>query len=163
MQRRRIFRSLNEIKDAKGAVHRIRASAWRSADAWRAPESKAALRFAYGLTGSPTVYVLGLTVVILVLLILIGPVILSVLHLQRFFQGAAPWLLIAAALMASATAGREFRHQQRRAIQTLLEQHLCPVCAYDLGGIPSNRESGLTTCPECGAAWRIGEPPGPVS
>jgi hypothetical protein len=30
----------------------------------------------------------------------------------------------------------------------------CSACHYDLRGIPSG-EDGLTTCPECSAAWRM--------
>lgn len=46
-------------------------------------------------------------------------------------------------------AGRE---RCERAARQMLRCALCPSCAYDLLGTPRD-ESGLTTCPECGAAW----------
>lgn len=36
----------------------------------------------------------------------------------------------------------------------LLAERLCPSCAYDLVNTPRDPD-GLTTCPECGAAWRV--------
>lgn len=38
----------------------------------------------------------------------------------------------------------------------LAECRLCPVCGYDLIGLPTQPD-GCLVCPECGAAWRVGE------
>jgi hypothetical protein len=41
--------------------------------------------------------------------------------------------------------------------RTLLSEHRCPSCAYDLAGL--NPQDGLTVCPECLSAWRLPESP----
>jgi hypothetical protein len=38
----------------------------------------------------------------------------------------------------------------------MAECRLCLCCGYDLGAL-SPEEDGATVCPECGAAWQIGE------
>ena len=42
-------------------------------------------------------------------------------------------------------------------IDTLRGHARCPACIYDLAGCPVAEEDGCTVCPECGAAWRLGE------
>lgn len=37
---------------------------------------------------------------------------------------------------------------------------LCWSCGYDLRGMTPDPD-GCTVCPECGAAWRLPDPPGP--
>ncbi len=32
---------------------------------------------------------------------------------------------------------------------------VCGACGYALAGLRAEEESGLTVCPECGAAWRL--------
>lgn len=40
------------------------------------------------------------------------------------------------------------------AVAPFLARRRCPSCAYDLSETPPDPD-GCTTCPECGAAWRI--------
>lgn len=40
------------------------------------------------------------------------------------------------------------------AVNPFLARRRCPSCAYDLADTPPDPD-GCTTCPECGAAWRI--------
>lgn len=39
----------------------------------------------------------------------------------------------------------------------MLRRRLCPSCSGDLGNETEQPAKGLTTCPECGATWRLGE------
>ncbi len=49
------------------------------------------------------------------------------------------------------------RWQRRRTIiSAMLAERRCPSCAYDLTNSEAD-ERGLTTCPECGAAWIVPE------
>ncbi len=41
-------------------------------------------------------------------------------------------------------------------IHSMLLEHRCPSCAYDLSATSPDPD-GCTTCPECGAAWRMPE------
>ena len=40
----------------------------------------------------------------------------------------------------------------------LLAHGKCPWCLYDLSGSVAD-EGGLTTCPECGGVWKMGDVP----
>lgn len=42
----------------------------------------------------------------------------------------------------------------------LLRRGRCPGCGYRLWELPREAD-GLTVCAECGAAWRVGNPPDP--
>ena len=35
-----------------------------------------------------------------------------------------------------------------------LSRELCPACGYGIRGVPAKAD-GLTTCPECAAAWKV--------
>lgn len=45
---------------------------------------------------------------------------------------------------------------RRRAFAVLLAHARCPHCGYDLEG-HSPDDAGVTRCPECGCAWRLGD------
>ena len=42
--------------------------------------------------------------------------------------------------------------------QDLLSRSLCPACGYNLSGLAPDPDN-CTTCPECGAAWRVPHTP----
>ncbi len=42
-------------------------------------------------------------------------------------------------------------------VWSFLAERRCPCCAYDLSVAPADPD-GCTTCPECGAAWKISPP-----
>lgn len=44
---------------------------------------------------------------------------------------------------------------RRYAARALAARGTCPRCGYGITGVPSDAD-GLTTCPECASAWRVG-------
>jgi len=44
---------------------------------------------------------------------------------------------------------------RRYAARVYAAQGTCPSCGYNIAGLPRG-EDGLTTCPECASAWRVG-------
>ncbi len=42
------------------------------------------------------------------------------------------------------------------AIRAMTRAGLCPSCAYNMDGVEPESD-GCTVCPECGAAWRLGD------
>ena len=44
----------------------------------------------------------------------------------------------------------------RQHVVRALRAGLCPVCTYEMRGLQPADKFGLTRCPECGAAWRLG-------
>jgi hypothetical protein len=68
---------------------------------------------------------------------------------------AIPATAVAAAA-ALFMAGRWITARRRVAIERLLLIDRCPACDYDLAGIAPEHD-GCTLCPECEAAWRLGE------
>ena len=44
----------------------------------------------------------------------------------------------------------------RRIMNAMAQQGLCLSCSYDLCGLPTESD-GCVVCPECGAAWKVGE------
>ena len=44
---------------------------------------------------------------------------------------------------------------RRFAARAMAARGVCPSCGYDLAGVPQDLD-GLTACPECGGAWRVG-------
>lgn len=59
------------------------------------------------------------------------------------------------AVMAAAARLMFFRRERHELRSFLLARHHCASCGYDLGEVPGG-PGELTTCPECGAAWRLG-------
>ncbi len=45
-------------------------------------------------------------------------------------------------------------HRSRRTVRVMLDEGLCPTCAYDLRGTP-DQSDGVTVCSECGSAWQM--------
>jgi hypothetical protein len=43
----------------------------------------------------------------------------------------------------------------QRTAKVMLKHLRCPHCGYDLRGLPTGPDDGLTTCPECGCAWLL--------
>ena len=46
---------------------------------------------------------------------------------------------------------------RQEAAERMAARGCCPSCEYALEGLYAERD-GLTTCPECGAAWKVMEP-----
>ena len=51
------------------------------------------------------------------------------------------------------------RAERARRVGDLLTGHKCPSCGYDFSGLVGT-DMARVTCPECGAAWRVGESTG---
>ncbi len=68
------------------------------------------------------------------------------------FAFAAAFALVGIASPFVLIARRRFLEIEIRRLP-----RLCPQCLYDLAGSPAE-DDGCTVCPECGAAWRFGEP-----
>jgi hypothetical protein len=49
------------------------------------------------------------------------------------------------------------RGRLKRVRGIMLRHRRCPHCGYDLRGLPTDSEDGLTVCPECGCAWRLAD------
>jgi hypothetical protein len=45
-------------------------------------------------------------------------------------------------------------HRSRRTVRVMLDEVLCPTCAYDLRGTPTQSD-GVAVCSECGSAWQM--------
>ena len=67
----------------------------------------------------------------------------------------APYLLI----IVFVPAGLFLYHRQFRRWEAQLRSlpNVCVVCIYDLSGINPECD-GCTICPECGGAWKLGDP-----
>lgn len=81
---------------------------------------------------------------------------------QVLFTAWFPWLprwtqfaFIVAAICVAGPLFRWIRARQHgpELARLLLEEGLCPSCAYNLYGLAADA-NGLLRCPECGAAWR---------
>lgn len=44
---------------------------------------------------------------------------------------------------------------RRFAARAMAKEGDCPSCGYGIDGVPRG-DDGLTTCPECASAWRVG-------
>ncbi len=65
-----------------------------------------------------------------------------------------PGLVLAVIALASIWYG--FRLTRLRHVRDVLLRHLrCSHCGYDLQGLPTDPEDGVTVCPECGCAWKL--------
>ena len=72
-------------------------------------------------------------------------------RVSAWLMGCAVGVMVLAAL----TYGRRIPKAGRDAIaRELLAERRCPSCAYDLSATTPAPDN-LTTCPECGAAWRL--------
>jgi hypothetical protein len=66
-----------------------------------------------------------------------------------------PLVMVVIGAFSIVTYRRRIPEIDRSAIaRELVAERRCASCAYDLSQTGSS-EDGLTTCPECGAAWRI--------
>jgi hypothetical protein len=78
------------------------------------------------------------------------------------FRGSGPWFSLAFAGMfvffAFTYRYRIPKVERAEIAAALLLERRCPSCAYDLASTPPDSDI-LTTCPECGAVWRIAHPP----
>ncbi|MBY0260722.1 MAG: hypothetical protein K2Q20_00160, partial [Phycisphaerales bacterium] len=87
-------------------------------------------------------------------------VYLFVSPLLASMQRGLPFVLqFALLLVATSLVTLPFRwlmdkQHAPRVRAALLAERICASCAYDLSRTPSEPD-GLTTCPECGAAWRM--------
>ncbi len=73
--------------------------------------------------------------------------------------GRSGWQIASVIVLITAAmsfVGIRFRLWSFRAevIDAFLRERLCPSCGYDLSGATPGA-SGLSTCPECSAAWRL--------
>lgn len=59
-------------------------------------------------------------------------------------------------VVAALTGFVYFKRSVRRAVRAVCLSGYCPKCGYCIQGLPVQSD-GLTICPECGAAWRVGE------
>ena len=51
---------------------------------------------------------------------------------------------------------REAQSIEPKKIRRAMLNHLrCPHCGYDIRGLPTDPEDGVTVCPECGCAWQL--------
>lgn len=92
---------------------------------------------------------MGIPYLFAVLLVLQGVVVLYYLSVRYF--GAAhgrAWRRRLANARSSAAALRQ------HARLSIARDHACPCCAYGLGDTAPDPDA-CTTCPECGAAWRV--------
>lgn len=56
-------------------------------------------------------------------------------------------------IVGASICSRAYAHNERLVVAGLCG---CPACFYDLEDVPAT-EDGCTLCPECGAAWRLGD------
>jgi predicted Zn-ribbon and HTH transcriptional regulator len=68
-------------------------------------------------------------------------------------------IVLTAFLTLTLIAARSGRVVLREAIRRVRIRSECPSCGYDMGELEPQVD-GVTQCPECGSAWRIG-PEGP--
>lgn len=78
---------------------------------------------------------------------------LSDLLSSLMFSGPAVAAMFVAGIVVPAVRARRRRLCGVRDV--MLRNARCPQCAYPIGGILQDANTGLVTCPECGAAWRI--------
>lgn len=78
---------------------------------------------------------------------------LSDLLSSLLFTGPAVVATFVAGIVVPAVRARRRRLCGVRDV--MLRNARCPQCVYPIGGILQDAKTGLVTCPECGAAWRI--------
>ena len=49
------------------------------------------------------------------------------------------------------------RNRVKQVWKVMLKHLRCPHCGYDLRLLPTDPKDGVTVCPECGCAWRLGQ------
>jgi hypothetical protein len=76
---------------------------------------------------------------------------LSDLLSSLLFTGPAVAASVAGIVVAAVRARRRRLSGVR---DVMLRNARCPQCVYSIGGILQDAATGLSTCPECGAAWR---------
>jgi len=78
---------------------------------------------------------------------------LSDLLSSLIFTGPAVAAMLVAGIVVPAVRARRRRLSGVRNV--MLRNARCPQCVYPIGGSLHEATTGLVTCPECGAAWRI--------
>ncbi len=63
-------------------------------------------------------------------------------------------VILGAPLIAYRVAKNRYAH---RVARVMLQHRRCPHCGYDIRWLPTDADSGVTTCPECGCAWKLHE------
>lgn len=147
------------VRDDTGERHILQVAAWKDMPAasnprsWRTVESARDI-----LRGSQmeraVLFFLSYVVLVVVVVIWCPPSSFgnSQSRMSRAVTTALMYLVAGGvATILPIWRGRVRTH---RAVSLLRRRSLCPVCAYDLRNIPT-ADDGLTTCPECGAAWRL--------
>lgn len=94
-------------------------------------------------------------VIVLAVMVIPACVLLAFIWLM----GWHPWvnrLIFAVGMLSSLWILRylAFCRVRQKVRAALLETHTCASCGYDLASLPATPD-GLTTCPECDAAWRL--------
>lgn len=82
-----------------------------------------------------------------------GQSAISDLLSSLIFTGPAVFAMLVAGIVVPAVRARRRRLSGVRDV--MLRNARCPQCVYPISGILQDETTGLVTCPECGAAWRI--------
>jgi predicted RNA-binding Zn-ribbon protein involved in translation (DUF1610 family) len=98
---------------------------------------------------------ISLACVLIALVISTVRLSLGEIGVGKFARGFVPYIGVSVAMVGSWVALRTARHQKIG--KAMLAHQRCPHCGYDLRGLSERTESGATTCPECGCAWRLPE------
>ena len=83
-----------------------------------------------------------------------GPFVVAMVLFSPFAS-----LLLVTGLSLLLAFAAACRHVLAHSLETLRRVGECPTCGYPLAA--SDARFSAVTCPECGHAWRIGEPPPP--
>jgi hypothetical protein len=102
---------------------------------------------------SPAGHRLLLGTIICIVALFGGPVPVLLLDLHPALI-LAPFFLSLIGLLQISNRLETLR--QDAAIEYRLSVGLCPSCVYGLTGVPAKAD-GLTICPECSAAWKLGQ------
>jgi hypothetical protein len=97
----------------------------------------------------PLVALLGIPAFLTWLAAMNGPFVVAMV---LFSPVASLLMVVAMTLMLAAGAG--LKRHIADSVAWMRRRRLCAACGYDLAGVEASVEE-VTTCPECGAAWRL--------
>lgn len=103
----------------------------------------------------PIAALAGIPALLIWLAVTNGPFVVAMV---LFSPVASLLMVVAMSLMLAAGAG--LKRHIADSVAWMRSRRQCAACRYDLTGVEPCRE-GVTTCPECGARWRLGRADGP--
>lgn len=88
----------------------------------------------------------------------IGLIVFNFCWVLLLVPAVGPWLVLLGVIFSGVVLMplMLIRRGSTAVLECLILIGVCPQCGYDLGSLRPEAD-GCTVCPECGAAWRLGD------